>query len=215
MPAIVIFAVGSAIVVELIETCRRLGQPVAAYVRNYEGPHYVPDGLAVTELDDLPEDVVRLDCLCPLFTPVNRHSAVRQASALGFTFGTTIVDPTAIVAADLVLGAGSFVNAGVVIGAATRIGRHGIVNRSASIGHHNQIDDFVSIGPGAILAGQISLGRGVMIGAGAIVGPGVTIGAHAVVGAGSLVLRDVPAGYKMFGSPAKPVATDLPGFVDA
>ena len=40
-------------------------------------------------------------------------------------------------------------------------------------------------------------------GGGAILLPGVTIGREAVVGAGSVVTRDVPAGARVAGNPAR------------
>ena len=43
----------------------------------------------------------------------------------------------------------------------------------------------------------------VWIGGGAILLPGVTIGREAVVGAGSVVTRDVPAGARVAGNPAR------------
>ncbi|MBD9398792.1 MULTISPECIES: sugar O-acetyltransferase [unclassified Pseudomonas] len=49
----------------------------------------------------------------------------------------------------------------------------------------------------------VSIGRNVWIGAGALILPGVTIGDDALIGAGSVVTRDVPAGAKVAGNPAR------------
>jgi maltose O-acetyltransferase len=49
----------------------------------------------------------------------------------------------------------------------------------------------------------VHIGRNVWIGGGAIILPGVTIGDDAVVGAGSVVTRDLPAGAKAVGNPAR------------
>jgi maltose O-acetyltransferase len=49
----------------------------------------------------------------------------------------------------------------------------------------------------------VRIGSHVWIGSGAIILPGVTIGDDAVVGAGSVVTRDVPAGAKVMGNPAR------------
>ena len=46
------------------------------------------------------------------------------------------------------------------------------------------------------------IGQGAIIGMGTIIGPGVYIGSGAFVGAGSLVLKGVPAGSVVYGSPA-------------
>jgi len=201
----VLFATGSSMAVEYAATCRRLGLAIAAGVANREGPSYLPAGIALAKAEGIAPELLAYPCLCPLFTPANRAVAVREAHALGFEFPRHLVDPTAIVADDLDIGGGSFVNAGVVIGAAASFGAHVVVNRSASIGHHVRLDDFVSIGPGAILAGHVRVGAGAMIGAGAIVLPGCRIGEGAVVGAGSIVTRDVDSGDKVMGTAARPV----------
>lgn len=57
----------------------------------------------------------------------------------------------------------------------------------------------------------LTIGRNVWIGGGAIVLPGVTIGDDAVIGAGSVVTRDVLAGARVAGNPARALAARSPG----
>jgi acetyltransferase-like isoleucine patch superfamily enzyme len=52
------------------------------------------------------------------------------------------------------------------------------------------------------LAGVV-LRAGATLGAGVIVLPGVVVGAGALVGAGAVVVRDVPAGARIVGNPAR------------
>lgn len=54
-------------------------------------------------------------------------------------------------------------------------------------------------------ARPVKIGQNVWIGAHAVILPGVTIGDDAVVGAGAVVTRDVPAGAKVVGVPARPL----------
>lgn len=49
----------------------------------------------------------------------------------------------------------------------------------------------------------VRIGSNVWIGGGAIILPGVVVGDAAVIGAGSVVMRDVPAGSTVRGSPAR------------
>ncbi|WP_128255340.1 sugar O-acetyltransferase [Falsirhodobacter deserti] len=49
----------------------------------------------------------------------------------------------------------------------------------------------------------VHIGRDVWIGAGALILPGVTVGDGAVIGAGAVVTRDVGAGVRVAGSPAR------------
>ncbi len=51
----------------------------------------------------------------------------------------------------------------------------------------------------------IRVGADAWIGGGAIILPGITIGEGAVVGAGSVVTRDVAAGGRVAGNPARPL----------
>ncbi|UVC15463.1 sugar O-acetyltransferase [Mesorhizobium onobrychidis] len=56
---------------------------------------------------------------------------------------------------------------------------------------------------GLLFGRPVRIGSRAWIGGGAIILPGITIGNDAVVGAGSVVTRDVPAGAKVVGSPAR------------
>lgn len=208
--SIVLYAVGSPLVADVEESCRRLGVVIVGAVRNTNGAHYLLDPSVLRDLADLDAVLLRVPCVVPLFTPTNRDQAAREAMARGFAIAPALVDPTAIVASSTALGCGSYVNAGAVIGAAGRFGRHVIVNRASSIGHHAEIGDLVSIGPGAVLAGQAWVGRGAMIGAGAIILPKIEIGAGCVIGAGAVVTKNIPAGSLAVGNPAKVVKGDLP-----
>ena len=53
----------------------------------------------------------------------------------------------------------------------------------------------------------VRIGKHAWIGGGAIILPGISIGDEAVVGAGSVVTRDVPAGARVVGNPARIVST--------
>lgn len=200
---IVLFAIGSPIVVEYVETCRRLCRAIGAAVKNYDGPVFFTDAAKVVGVHELTPAVTAWPCFCPLFTPANRFAATTEALALGFVFPEALIDPTAIVASTTTVGGGTFVNAGCIVGAETVIGEHVVVNRGVSIGHHAEIAAFASLGPSVVLGGHVKVGRGATVGAGAVVLPNVEIGEHAVVGAGAVVVAGVPARTKAFGNPAR------------
>jgi acetyltransferase-like isoleucine patch superfamily enzyme len=209
---VVLFGIGSPIVVEYAETCRRLGRSIVAAVRNRSGSRYFPDAAKIVDVDNLPADLERWPCLCPMFTPLNRYIASVEAARCGLAFPDALIDPTAIVAASARIGGGSYLNAGCIVGAECELSEHVLLNRGASVGHHVRIGAFASLGPGAIVGGQARIGFGAMLGAGAIVLPQVTVGAHAVVGAGTVAVSDVPGRCKVYGNPGRIVATGLPGF---
>src|SRR5213079_2222166 len=127
---------GSPIIAEYVETCRRLGWPIIAAIRNRDGDVHFDDRTLIVDADAARPALLVHPCFCPLFTPANRARASREATALGFRFSSPLIDPTAITAPTNELGTGSFVNAGSILGAMASISRHVLINRGASIGHH-------------------------------------------------------------------------------
>lgn len=101
------------------------------------------------------------------------------------------------------IGAGSMLLGQSSLTARIEVGQHVLINPGCTIAHDCKIGDFSNLSPGTSLAGNVTIGRECFLGTGAIVGPGVMIGDCAVIGAGSVVLKDVAAGEKVFGVPAK------------
>jgi sugar O-acyltransferase (sialic acid O-acetyltransferase NeuD family) len=209
---IVLYGVGSPLVVDAEESCARAGIAIAAGVRNVDAPVYTSDAVRVIARDAVTERERACGFVVALFTPHHRSSAVDDALRAGFMRGATLVDPTAPVARAARLGEGVYVNAGAVVAAACDLGDWVLVNRSASIGHHARIGAFASIGPGAVLCGQVVVGRGAVIGAGSVVLPKVEIGDNAVIAAGSVVREPVPANCLAEGNPCRVVRTHIKGY---
>ena len=203
MSGLVLFGVGSTFCVDVVETCRRNGQSIAAAIRNVPGPVYSGEGVPLLEAADVTPEVAALPFLLPLFGPQNRRIALAAATEIGFREAAHLVDRTAIVASDSRVQAGVYVNAGCVIGSQASLERFALCNRGANVGHHCRIGAFASIGPGAVIAGLVTIGDEAMIGAGAVFLPQVRIGTGAVVAPGAVVARDVPDGGFAAGNPAR------------
>jgi sugar O-acyltransferase (sialic acid O-acetyltransferase NeuD family) len=214
MDRVVIYGVGSPIVVDVQESLMRAGVAIAAAVRNIQCEVRLLDGVAAIEPAQLTTGVLALPFLAPFFTPANRQTVAHEAFGAGFRTGYSLIDPTVPQCRSLVHGPGLFVNAGCTLGAASELGEWVFINRGASIGHHARFGNFVSIGPGAVVSGSVTLGRGCVIGAGAVVLPELSIGSNSVVGAGSVVTKDVPDNCLVLGVPAKVVRTGIAGFGD-
>jgi len=90
-----------------------------------------------------------------------------------------------------------------IVACQAEIGRHVILNCGELIGHDSVVQDFVTVSPGANIAGVVTIGTGAYIGMGAVVLDRIHIGAGAIIGAGAVVTRDVPAGIKVMGIPAR------------
>jgi len=210
--SIVLYGSTSSIIVDVEETCARLGLTIAAIVKNVAGDDFALSGAPIMTPEEVPVPLKSVPFAAPIFGPAHRRHASEDARRCGFERAATLVDPTAIVAASASIGPGSYINCGVVIGGAARIGAFVFVNRSASIGHHVDLADFVSIGPGAHIAGSVRLGRGAVVSTGAVILPKIEIGSNSVIGAGSVVTKSVPNRCLVVGNPGRVVASDYAGY---
>ena len=210
--SVVLFGCGSRMIVDVEESCARLGLEIAAIVKNFEGPDYALSDGRVVKADNVDRAIKCCQYVVPFFTPGHRLAAHRDAGARGFAREATIIDPSAVVASSATIGPGTYVNSGVVIGGAARIGAFVFINRSASIGHHVDIAEFASVGPGAIICGSARLGRGAVAGAGAMILENVQVGRNCVVAAGAVVRESVADHCLVAGNPARIIDKDYAGY---
>jgi sugar O-acyltransferase (sialic acid O-acetyltransferase NeuD family) len=118
----------------------------------------------------------------------------------------TLVHPTALVGANVVLGEGVVLCPRVTVTCDVQIGAMTMVNCHSTIGHDASIGAWSTISAHCDLTGFTRVGEGSFLGSGARVIPGKTVGSGAVVGAGSVVIRSVADGRKVFGNPAREFA---------
>ncbi len=103
------------------------------------------------------------------------------------------------------LGKDSYINMGATLldNAPIRIGANVMIGPNVQIytaAHALEADERLK---GTETALPITIEDKVWIGGGAILLPGVTIGREAIVGAGAVVTKDVPAGARVVGNPAR------------
>lgn len=107
--------------------------------------------------------------------------------------------------ANIFLADHAYMNFGCVIldQGEVRIGRHSMLGPHVQIYTVEHHRDPALRRNGLERAKPVIIGDDAWIGGGAIVLGGVTVGDGAIVGAGAVVTRDVPAGAKVMGNPAR------------
>jgi len=128
----------------------------------------------------------------------------QEMSARGFTF-PVLIDPNAVVASGVDIGAGTYVAAGAIVQPGASLGAQVIVNTGAIVEHDCRVGEGVHLCPRSCLNGHATVGRGTWIGAGAIVRDRATVGENAFVGIGALVLADVADDMLAYGHPAQSI----------
>lgn len=119
-----------------------------------------------------------------------RNRLYDRLKTLGFNI-PVIMDKTAVVAKDALIGEGTFIGKTTVINSAARIGNMCIVNTGAIIEHDCEVASFSHISVGSVLCGNVQIGRSSFVGANATVIQGKSIGNQCVIGAGTTVRKNV------------------------
>ena len=126
-----------------------------------------------------------------------------KAQALGFGKGASIYD-SSLVLGDVKVGHDTWIGPFTVLdgsGGGLTIGSHCSISAGVQIYTHDTVDRSLSGGMAPVVHARTAIGSNCYIGPNAVIAKGVTIGDRVVIGANSLVLNDIPAGMKAFGTP--------------
>lgn len=173
-----------------------------AMLRGYDEIVFLDDDESIKDCAGFPvigktDRIVDGDCVIAV-----GNAETRSKLMAGKTI-VTLTHPSAIIAKDVLIGAGTVVMAGAVINPGAVIGRGCIVNTCSSVDHDCLIGDFTHISVGAHLSGTVSVGDNVWIGAGATVSNNINICENCIVGAGAVVIKDIKRPGTYVGVPAK------------
>ncbi len=130
-----------------------------------------------------------------------RENLYNKLSSMGFEF-PVIVDKTAAIASDVVIGTGSFIGKNSVVNSLSKIGQMTIINSGSIIEHDCIIDDYTHIAIGATIGGETHIGKNCMIGANATILQTLNINDNIIVGAGAVVTKDITNPGTYIGIPA-------------
>lgn len=130
-----------------------------------------------------------------------------KARELGFGEGTSIYD-SSLVLGQVTVGRNTWIGPFTVLdgsGGGLEIGSNCAISAGVQIYTHDTVARQVSGGSAPVEHAPTRIGSNCYLGPNVVVAKGVTIGDGAVIGANSLVLDDVPAGCKAFGTPCRVV----------
>lgn len=133
-----------------------------------------------------------------------------KAKELGFGEGTSIYD-SALVLGDVKVGRKTWIGPSVILDGSggLEIGSYCSISAGVQIYSHNSVKWVMSSGMAKYEYAKTIIEDNCYIGPSTIIAMGVTIGKGCIIGANSLVLHDVPAGSKAFGTPCRVVGKAL------
>ena len=118
-----------------------------------------------------------------------------------------VIHPSACVSPRARIGRNVLIMAGAVISGGASIGDHVCILPNSVIHHDASVADWTLIGSCVVVAGGTRIGRNCYIASGSTVMNGLTVGDGALVGLASAVIRDVAAGSRVAGHPARALET--------
>lgn len=119
-----------------------------------------------------------------------RDRLYERLKQIGFHI-PNVIDSSAVVAGDVIMGEGNFVGKLAMLNADVKIGNMCIINSGAMIEHECRVGDFSHISVGTVLCGQVTVGKRSFVGAGSIVIQGVNVGDESIIAAGTTIRKDV------------------------
>ena len=144
--------------------------------------------------------------------PFGDHVSDRweKARFLGFGKGASIYD-SSLVLGDVKVGEGTWIGPNTILDGSggLEIGAFCSISAGVQIYSHDTVRWALSGGKAEAERAPVRIGSRCYIGPLTVIAKGVTIGDGCVIGANSLVLHDVPAGKKAFGTPCR-VMGDAP-----
>ena len=158
---------------------------------------------------DNPEFLKLLNESCSVFIAYDsmkiRKSRLNLLSSQNTLWLISAIHPSAIIAKDVHIGQGNYIDAKTCLASEVTIGDHCVIHSGVIIETESKIHNFVQIGPGSIIGSGVTIEEEVFIGPGVTIIPNVTIQKGASIGAGSVVLGNVKKGDIILGNPGKSI----------
>jgi sugar O-acyltransferase (sialic acid O-acetyltransferase NeuD family) len=134
-----------------------------------------------------------------------KRKQIIESLGVNETRFVTIIDPSAVVSPDAVIGYNTVIMPNVVVTCAVSIGKHSVILPNTSILHNTTIGDYCCIGSNVSISGKVKIGRASYIGSGAKIRENIVIGERTLIGLGANVVSDIESGVIAVGNPARPI----------
>lgn len=102
-----------------------------------------------------------------------------------------IIDDTALVARDVIMGDGIFIGKNAVVNANAKLGRMSIINTATIVEHDCSIGEYTHIAVSAVICGGTSIGSHCLVGANATIIQALSICNNVIIGAGTTVSKSI------------------------
>lgn len=133
-------------------------------------------------------------------------NAIRKKIAEAYDVNwVSIIHPSAQIAFNAVIGAGTVIMANAVVNVCSKVGKHCIINTCAVVEHDNEIGDYTHISPSVALGGIVRIGELTHIGIGSTVKNNVDICSNCTVGAGAVVIKNIQESGTYVGVPVEKI----------
>jgi len=192
-----------AFIIELINESK-LTWNILGYIEFRENIGKIHYGYPIIGDDTWFKNVEEIHGVIAIGDPVVRQKVRNNLKKYNIIY-PNIIDPTAVIAKDCIMGEGNIFLGSSKVGTGSRIGHHCLLVGACLIGHDVTVGNFVDIMNNASLLGGVQVADFAMINTGATVLQNAKIGESATVGAGTVVIHDVPANNTVFGVPARTV----------
>jgi len=134
--------------------------------------------------------------------PKFRREGFERLKKAGYR-GGVLIDPSAQVSPDAVIGEGVAVCPDAIVGSLVEVNPNVYISVRAAVGHDSVVGAHSRIGAGAFIGGHVRIGEGAFIGSGALLRDRIKFGDQSIAGLGAAVFSDVPPRVTVIGNPAR------------